>query len=108
MKVAPNQAAFTALSNNDFKKVARPKVREEGVRVSDEAGKNKLKVEDAKLTARLDQVKVTKKADSARADREARIDANRERVVAERRSREAPRPRSSGGQRKGQHVDIRV
>lgn len=108
MKIAPNPAGFTALSNADFKKVTHPKVREEGVRVSAEAGKNKLKVEDAKLKADLDQVKFDKKADSASADKEARIDANRQRVVAERRSREAPRPRSGGGQRLGQHVDIRV
>ena len=111
MKIAPNPAAFTALSDTDFKKVPRQKLGEaDGLRVSHEADKNRLKVDDAKFTAKkADQVRANKKTDTARADQEARIQSNRQQIAAERRSREAPRPRpSAGSQRLGQHVDIRV
>lgn len=97
MKVAPNPAAFTALSKTDFKNIPRPEARE-----------NKLIVPDAKLKAKADQAQANKKADTFRADQDKSLERQRQQNAADRRSREAPKPRSSGNQRLGQRVDIRV
>ncbi len=108
MKIVPNPAAFTALSDTDFKRAPRPQGRDVDVaRASKEASARQKEVHEAKVTAKVQQTKTDRKTSDVRADQEARIDRHLQEVRAERRSREAPRPRSSG-QRLGQHVDIRV
>lgn len=110
MKIAPNPAAFTALSDTDFKRAPRPQGREVDVaRVSKEASARRKEVNEAKFTAKVQQTKIDRKTDDVRADQEARIQRNLQQIAADRRAREVPRPRpSAGSQRLGQRVDIRV
>jgi len=90
MKIAPNPAAFTALSDVDFKRVPRKQAQ------------------DVKFNVDPESVKPSKKAEAQRADQKADQAQQDDRREQARVLREAPRPRFQANQRLGQHVDISV
>lgn len=90
MKIAPNPAAFTSLSEADLKRVPREQAQE------------------VKFSVDPESVKPSKKADAQRADQKADRAQQDERRAHARQLREAPRPRFQAAQRLGQHVDISV